>query len=493
MFLLLLATLYVSRIIINILGINDFGIYSVVSGLVIMLSFVNNAMSIGIQRFLNYSLGENDINDIKLTFSTSINIQLLIGIIVIIIGETIGLWFLNSGLNIPSDRVEAANWIYQFSLISFFITIVRVPYNALIVSHEKMNIYALLSIVEVVFQLISAIIIKYIPIDKLVVYGSSILFVNIILFILYFTYCRAKYSESRYSWNFDIKKFKTILSFSAWNLLGQLAQLATIQGTNIVINMFFNVAINAAIGIANQVNSAISSFVHNFQTAFRPQIIKSYAIGEFVAMNKLIIQASKFSFFLIYLVSAPILLNIDQILNLWLKTVPTYSTIFSELIIWSSFFEAIGMPLTISIFASGKIKHYQICVSSILIMNIIISIIFLSIDFEPEIVFYIRIVLSILVLSIRLFFAKKLSRTSIQEFIYQALKPISIILTLSIPILYIIKNSNYVDLTFLNQIIVTIILEFFIALLILSIGLTKSEKTIVKSIIKKYTLIRIKN
>ena len=482
MFLIMGITLYTSRIIFRTLGISDFGIYNVVGGIVAMFGFLNSAMTLGTQRFLNYEMGKNDLKGLKNVFSMSVNIHFIISIVVLVLAETLGLWFLNTKLNIPIERIRIANWVYQFSILSFIITIIQVPYNAVIIAHEQMNIYAYISIVEVLLKLLIAYLLVLISIDKLKLYGVLFFAVTLTIALIYGIYCINKYEESRFSLFWNKKLFIDIMGFSGWNLFGQIAQVSTTQGVNMVLNVFQGVVINAAVGITNQVNGAITSFVNNFQTAFRPQIVKLYASNEGKKMNNLVFRSSKFSFFLLYLISIPIIFNIEFILKIWLGDYPAYSPIFCELLILYSYLDAIGMPLVIAIMASGQNRNYQIIVSIVIFLNIIFSYIFLRLGFKPEIAFYIKIFLSIFVLSTRMYFSKRQSDISLKEFSLKVLYPSSLIFALSYPLIRIVKIYFYNNI---SLIFTTLLIEIFLLLIIYLWGMNSAEKLYVNNLILK--------
>jgi len=488
MFLIMGITLYTSRIVLQTLGISDFGIYNVVGGIVALLGFLNTAMSMGTQRFLNYEMGKNNPKGLKDVFSMSVNIHILIAAIVLVLAETVGLWFLNAKLNIPIDRMESANWVYQFSILCFIIKIIQVPYNAAIIAHERMNIYAYISIVDVLLQLLAVYLLVLSPIDKLKLYAFLVFSIAFIIAVTYRVYCIKKFEECKYSFFWDKKLFSSIIGFSGWNLFGQIAQVSSVQGTNQVLNIFHGVTLNAAVGISNQVNGAMTTFIHNFQTAFRPQITKLYASNEKEEMRKLLFRSSKFSFFLLYLISIPIIFNIEIALKIWLGDYPAYSPIFCELLIIRSYFEAISIPLVFAIMATGQNKAYQIVVSIVISLNIIFSYFFLRIGLKPEIVFYIKVFLSPFVLLTRMYFSKKQADISLKEFSLRVLYPIFLIFVLSYPLIRIIRICFYNSMPL---IFTTLFIEVFLFLLIYFGGMNKVERAYVNGLIlkicKKYT------
>ncbi|MDE7088501.1 MAG: lipopolysaccharide biosynthesis protein, partial [Prevotella sp.] len=312
MFLIMGMTLYTSRIVLAALGVVDFGIYNVVSGFVVMLSFLNGAMAQSTQRFMAYEIGQNNRERLKTTFKTAFTIHLIIALIIILLAETIGLWFLNCVMNIPADQMYAANWVYQCSILSFTISIIQVPYNACIIAHEKMQAHAYIGIIEVIMKFSVAFLISsVVSSERLIIYAVMLSGVSLLTCGFYITYCRRNFTECISGWYHERKLFNTMFGYAAWSTLGTFAWVCKSQGCNLILNIFFGPVINAAYGISAQVNTAVSNFVLNFTTAVNPQIVKSYSQDDFGNMQKLVTYGSKFSFFLMLLLSFPILLNTD--------------------------------------------------------------------------------------------------------------------------------------------------------------------------------------
>ena len=400
MFLTLGVSLYTSRVVLNTLGVEDFGIYNVVGGVVMMFSFLNSSMASATQRFLSFELGKNDLIQLKKVFSMSVNIHVIIALAIFILAETIGLWFLNTKLVIPAERLYAANWVYQFSILSFMVTILSVPYNAIIIANERMKVYAYVSIIEVILKLIILYILVWFGFDKLKLYAILVFFVSAIIWLIYKTYCNSNFSESKYQYYWDKPLFSTLMNYAGWNLFGNLAVVTMVQGINIMLNLFFGPIVNAARGIAYQVNGAVNSFVINFQMAMNPQIVKSYASGDLKYMHKIIFQGAKYSFFLLFILSLPILLETELILKIWLKNVPEHTIIFTRLAIINVLIDSISGPLMTAAQATGNIKKYQAIVGGLLLLILPISYLFLIMGYPPEITLYISISISIIALQI---------------------------------------------------------------------------------------------
>lgn len=405
--LIMLVSLYTVRVVLATLGAEDYGIYNVVAGVVVLFSFVNSAMATSVQRYLNFYIGKNDAEKTQAVFSKSLIIHGFICLIFILLAETAGLWFLNSKLNIPEERTGAAFWCYQAAVFTTLINIMRVPYNAVIIAYEKMKFFAGLSIVEALLKLGVVFLLVLSPLDKLVSYSFLLTVVALLIFAAYKFYCNKNFETAHYKKSSDRDLGKELVSFSGWSLFGAVANVANSQGTNIVLNIFTNVTVNAAMGIANQVNAAVYSFVSNFQTAFNPQLVKSYAAGEREEFNRLIFSTSKFSFLLLWMIVLPLSLNLETVLTVWLKNVPEYSTGFVQLILIYSLIDALNGSLWVAVQAKGKIKSYQIIVSILIFENLPFSIIAFKLGANPYSILIIRISLGIVITVFRILYLKK--------------------------------------------------------------------------------------
>ncbi|MBE9467744.1 MAG: oligosaccharide flippase family protein [Bacteroidetes bacterium] len=477
MFITMVVSLYTSRIVLNTLGIEDFGIYNIVGSVVVLFSFLNSAMSGATQRFLNFELGKKDFNQLSKVFSASLSVHILIALIILLLSETIGLWFMNTQLNLPQERMYAAKWVYQFTIITFIIGVIKVPYNASIIAHERMSFYAYISIIEVFLKLVIVFILQLYGEDKLIFYALLISVVTLVIFVVFIIYCHQKFDSTHYHFFIDKNLYKQLLSFSGWSLFGSVANVGKIQIINIFLNIFCGVTVNAARGIANQVSNALNNFVSNFQIAFNPQIVKSYAANEKTNFLKLIFQTSKFSCFLLFFLSLPVLINTEYILKLWLKIVPEYTAEFCQLTIIYLLIESISGPLWMSVQATGKIKNYQIVISSVLLLNIPISYILLKYNFAPYSVMWGNIGISIIALIIRIIFLKKLVKFPTINFINDVLFRIIIVTIFSIPLPLIINHFLNSDL--LSLIITTIVAFISVSVTIYYIGLKKEERLFV--------------
>jgi len=473
MLLTMAVALYTSRVILQTLGVEDYGIYNVVAGFVTMLGFLNSAMSSATQRFLAFELGKSDTKDVRGIFSMSINIHVLIALFVFVLGETVGLWFVRTQLTIPIDRMIAAEWVFHLALLSFMITIISVPYNALIIAHERMKVFAWVSILDVTLKLLIVFMLSWFGMDKLVLYGLLSLSVVFVIAMVYRVYCKNKFAESRFRLYWDKRLFHTMLSYTGWNLWGNIAAVMSGQGVNVLLNIFFGPTVNAARAIAMQVSGALNSFVQNLQVAINPQIIKSYAAQDMAYMHKLVCYGAKYNFFLLFLLSMPVLINTETILQVWLGVVPEYTSIFVQLIIVNILIDCISAPLMTSAQATGKIKLYQTIVGGLLLLNLPFSYIVLKMGYEPYKVICIGILLSILALIARLIILKYLVYLPVIEYLKgvigrAALVAITVTTTYYFLLRRLLENTNI----FLESFLISI----YILLIILFFGLSKVEQ-----------------
>lgn len=478
--LIMLVSLYTVRVVLNVLGAEDYGIYNVVAGVVVLFSFVNNAMATSTQRFINFSLGENNLTKVTEVYSISLVIHGVIAIIFLVLAETIGLWFVSCKLNIPVKRQSAALWSYQFSIISTIFTIFRVPYNATIIAYERMSFFAFLSIAEAFFKLCVVFLISAVNFDKLVFYSFLLSVISALITLIFKIYCNVKIETANFSKVNDKSLVKELFAFSGWNLFGATANVANQQGANIVLNMFTNVTVNAAMGITNQVNAAVYSFVSNFQTAFNPQLVKSYAAGEKNEFMTLLFRSAKLSFFLLLLIVVPLYVNIDFVLSIWLKNVPQYSVEFVRLILIWSLIDSLNGPLWMAASAKGNIRNYQILVSVFIFLNLPSSILLLALGFSPVCVLYIRIVINIFLTFGRLFYLNRNIGLSVKDFITQVVLRCISICSLSflsmMAIAHFFESWKRFFITLPINVLLVVVLVYFL-------GLTHGERQYICSFI----------
>ena len=481
MIVIMLVTLYTSRVVLKALGFEDFGLYNVVGGVVALMSFLRSSMSESTQRFLSYEMGKGNRDNLKNVFSICLTTHFLIAIVLLILAETVGLWFLNSQINVPEGREIAANWIYQFSVVSLCVGMVSVPYTADIISHEQMGYFAFLGVLEAVLKLGFSIAIVYIPSDKLILYGLFMMVVPIINLMLSWGYCHKKHEETRYRFYWDKNLFKKVFNFSGWTIWGQFAVVGSNQGTNILVNIFHSVTANAAMGVGQQVNNALTGLVSNFQTAFKPQITKSYAAGDLKYLNTLTIYASKISFYLFFIVSLPLLLNIDTVLDWWLDKVPEYANVFCAIFIIASACNAMSAPLYMNVFSTGRIRGYQIAMSIAYIVELLLVYLIFKLGYSVVVGVAMKAVLNFIVIFIRMAYAhKEVESFSGRGFMKNVFSPLtlSVLVTLGLafPLFHYANSPLQTVGATVATCIVSIITAFYI-------GLNKSERNSLNNVI----------
>ncbi len=483
MLFMMVISLYTSRINLNALGIDNFGIYNVVGGVVAMSGLFTTALSSSISRFLTFELGKDNKKKLSIVFSSSVSIQFFIVFIILIFGETVGLWFLNERLVIPKDRLCAANWVYQFSLISCSIGLISIPYNAAIIAHEKMSAFAYISIIEVVGKLLVAFSIVITPIDKLIWFSGFIVVNSLIIRFIYGYYCSKHFEECKYQIVFDKTLLKSMFGFAGWNFLGSCGAILREQGGNIIINLFFGPAVNAARGIAVQVNTAVTGFVTNFMTALNPQIIKSYASGNKTYMFELIQQGSRLSFYILFFFACPILINTDYILVVWLKNPPEYASIFVRLVLIFAMSESISHTIITGMQATGKIRNFQLTAGVLQLLNLPLAYICLYWGAPPEIIFYISILISQVSFFVRIYMLHNVIGISVIDFICKVY--INVILVSCCSIIIPLYVSYNVEKNFLTFICLCFICIIATSASIYFIGCNYKERFFVRTKIKQ--------
>jgi O-antigen/teichoic acid export membrane protein len=487
MFFSMIVSLYTSRVLLNALGVSDFGTYNVVGGLVAMFSLISSSLSGSVSRFITYELGKGgDYNNVRRIFSTSLLIHIGLAAIVVLAMETIGVWFLNAKMVIAPDRLTAANWVFQGSIVSFTFGILGVPYNATIIAHEKMGAFAYINILQVILNLINVVFIAYSPwhFDRLICYALLTVGVSVLVQLVYMVYCRRKFEECyslKLIWDNNI--WKGIAGFSVWNFIGSLASRLKWDGVNILLNLFFGTIINAARGIAGSVNGAVTSFVSNFMTALNPQITKSYAAGDRDYLYSLINKGARYSYYIVLILVLPIMFEMSFVLTLWLKKFPEHTVAFTSLALILSLCDSLANPLITAQLATGKVKRFQLTVGGFLMLNFPLSYVFLKLGFIPEVVFIIAIVLSFLSLYIRLLFLRHDIGLSIFSFIFKVCGNVLLVTIIS-AILPAIICYNFHD-GLLRFFIVVIVSLVCTTTAIFFIGCSASEREFILDKAKK--------
>ena len=476
-------TLFTSRVVLRELGIEDYGLYNVVGGVVALFAFLRSSMNSSTQRFLSYEMGKGNSENLRNIFSTCLEAHILISLILLTLAETVGLWFLNTQLVIPEGRQVAANWIYQFSVISLFSGIVSIPYSADIISNEKMGYFAFLGVLDAVLKLVIAYMITISPGDRLVFYGFLMMLVSLNDLILNWIYCHVKFRETHFKIYWDKESFKKVFSFSGWTIWGQLAVVGANQGTNILVNLFYTVTANAAMGVGAQVNNAITGLVSNFQTAFKPQITKSYAENDTVYLNSLIKTATKISFVLMIIVTIPIIININFLLSIWLDNVPTYAAGVCAIFLLSKLPNALSIPLQSLINATGIIKGFQIVISIVFLFELALMYTLFKLHVGLLPCLTLKILANFMILLFSIIFAKKLCREfDTRSFLISVIAPSLFVTVLSITIGFALNNSST---TLLTRLLLTAIIEVIVFILCYRFCLNSNERKYLLKLIKK--------
>ena len=471
------VTLYTSRVILSALGVEDYGIYNVVGGVVAMFGILSGSLSSAISRFITFELGKGDLEKLKRIFCTSVNIQVILIAIITILMETIGIWFLNNKMVIPEERLAAANWVFQFSVVTFALNLLSVPYNAVIIAHEKMSAFAYISIIDVTLKLIVAFIIAYNPFDKLVYYGLLIMICGVINRSIYAIYSKRHFEEATYRMIFDKGLMKEMFGFAGWNFIGSSSALLRDQGGNLLINLFFEPAVNAARGVAMHVNAAVSSFVTSFTTAVDPQITKSYAAGDRDYMMKLVFQSTKFSFFILLFIALPVIITTPYLLNLWLVEVPEHSVNFVRLILIFTMSECFAHSLIKAIQATGNIRNYQLVVGGCQMMNLPIVYVCLLFGMPPETVFVVAVAISVICEICRLIMLKRMINLPVKAFLKKVYFRSIMVAALAAVIPFCL--NIYLPENIVTCIIIALISTICIATIAYYIGCNKSEQAII--------------
>lgn len=482
MILILVVSLYTSRVVLKTLGISDYGVYNVVGGFVSMLAYLNSAFTGASQRFMAFALGKNDRNLILSTFATARKTHLIIALILFVIAETVGLWFINNKLVIDADRMVAANWVYQCSIVTLMITIINIPYNACIIAHEHMHIYAYVSIVEVVLKLVILYLLLVIPGDKLIVYALLQVGISLLLRLIYALYCRKHFEECKVKPAIDKPLFKEMFSYAGWTALGSLGYTFKDQFSNIILNGFFGTAINAARGIAMTVNGHIVPFSKNFFMAISPQITKQYASGNIEDSQKLVYAGARYSFLMLSMITIPLVVNIDYVLKLWLDTVPDYTASFLVITLASSLLYSFTNSTTTAIQATGKIRAFQIGVSIIMLLELPAAYLILKAGMAPPYALVPVLFTNALALIFRFYLLKKLvpSYSLKKYYIDTVLKCIVLCALCYLPNCWL---KHYLPNGFGGFCISVIVAVLFSGLLIYYLGINKAERIMLKNFI----------
>ena len=483
MFVMMAIGLFTSRIVLQTLGVKDYGTYNVVGGVVSMFSIVSSSLSTSISRFITFELGRENKERLNKVFSTAINVQLLLSIIVVVLMELVGVWFLNTQMNIPDGRMVAANWVFQLSIVSFVLGLLMVPYNASIIAHEDMGVFAYMTLLDALFKLLIVYVLYITPFDKLITYAMLLFGVSLLMRTIYAIYCKRHYEECTYHFVHDKTLLKEMTSFAGWNFLGNGSWILNNQGVNILINIFFGVTLNAARGIATQVDNMVQNFVRNFMTALNPQITKSYAAGNLDYMHKLVFAGAKYSAFMMLFFVIPICLEADLILHLWLgDVVPDYAPIFVRLTLLSSMCVILGNTLITAVFATGKIRNYELVMGLMALSNFPIVWIAFKMGASPVAAYIVYFLVYFVMIFVRLYMVKDLIHMSAWTYVKEVFLRVAIvgILSLSLPFLITYLEED----SFLRLVEVCAVSALGTVGSVLIFGMKRDEKKLVFSYIR---------
>lgn len=476
----MLVSLYTSRVVLQALGVEDYGIYNVVGGFVSMFSMISSSLSSSVSRFLTYELGKGNMEQLKKVFSTSLCIHLALAGIVFLAAESVGVWFLNTQMTIPADRLYAANWVFQASLVAFMFGLFSVPYNASIVAHERMTAFAYIGILDIILRLFVILFIAYAPFhfDRLIVYALLLVVLKLSIQILYWAYCKKHFEECRLQFRFYRDTWKSMSAFAGWNFIGCTAILLKDQGVNILLNLFIGPVINAARAIAGIVNNVLSSFASNFMTALNPQITKSYAIGDYSYMFSLVERGSRFSYYILLVFALPVLFETDFLLTLWLKSYPEHTVNFVRLILLVTLCDVLSNTLINLQSATGKIRNYQLAVGGMLLMNFPFSYICLKLGFPPESVLIVALLVALCCLLLRLLFLHKMVGLPVCRYLYKVCGNVVVvtIAALLLPLLFMWQMQD----GFLRFFVVSLLSVICTLCSVYWIGCTSHEKGFIK-------------
>ena len=468
MFFSLILSLYTSRVILSNLGVEDFGIYNVVGGFVSMFAFINSALVGATQRFYNVENSQKGDEGVKKVFNVSIVVQGVLAVLLFVLLESIGIWYVNNVMVLPEERLLAANVVFQVSAVSLLLLVFQIPFSAAIVSFERLDFYAFLGIIDVVLKFVLVLILPFIPYDSLIVYAFLMLSINILNFCLNFFYARKNFKMLRYERKFDKGLFKSMMSFSGWNFFDTFSTVLYSQGLNMILNLFFGPVVNAARGVANQVYGAIKGFSQNIVISFRPQLVDSYAKGDYDRTRMIMFNESKICFFMLFLLSMPVMVQIDFILKIWLgDNVPHYTNIFVQLILLKMIISTFNVPFTQVVHATGNIRTFHLITSGLTILIAPISYVFLKLGYDATVVFVISIIISIMTQIACVFILKGLFEYSITQYIKSVIIPCLLVAVISTALPVFLKTLvedsffSFIYITLLC-VVITVVVSLFL-------------------------------
>lgn len=477
MLFIMAVQLFTSRVVLNTLGVVDYGLYNVVGGIVTMFAFLNGAMVTSTQRYITFELGKGNLQRLKEVFTTCVQIHLIISLIIIILGETVGLWFLYEKMVIPEERFTAAMWVYQLSILTMCVQVMSVPYNSDIIAHERMGVFAAISVIEVVLKLAVVYMLVIGDFDKLILYAILIAIIQLLIRFFYTKYCNGHFPESRLIRAFDKQLAVEMGKFMGWNIWGNLAATLFGTGINLLLNVFFGPVVNAARAIAVQVETAIANFSTNFLMAVNPQITKLYAQNNLEDMHKLLFRASKFTFMLLLVLSLPVMIEANMILKVWLKIVPDFTVIFLRLLLCIIIVDSVAKPLMTAAAATGDVKLYQSLIGGILLSIVPIAYVVLKLGGSPESVYFVHLVICVVAFVARLWVIKPMIKLSLRKYFSCVIFRCLIVLAVSLPLCIFVKHM--LPMGVLPSIMVCVVSVVTALIVSYLLGLTLSERQFV--------------
>lgn len=477
----MVVSLYTSRVVLNALGVEDYGIYNIVGGFVGMFSLISGSLSSSVSRFLTFELGKGDMEKLKRVFSTSLIIHIGLSLIVLVLAESVGVWFVNHKMVIPADRLYAANWVFQASVAAFCLSLLNTPYNASIVSHERMGAFAFIGVLDVCLKLAIVLFIAHSPwqFDRLIIYSLLLVVIGLLNQSLYWNYCHKHFEECRIRLVWDKEYVKEMGSFAGWNFIGCTALLLKDQGVNILLNLSFGPIVNAARGIANTVNGAVGSFANNFMTALKPQITKSFAANDYRYCHSLVERGSRFSFYIMFLFTLPLCLETEFVLTLWLKQYPEHTVNFVRLVLVLSLSDILSHTLITLLVSTGKIRNYQLVVGGVLLLNFPLSYLALELGFAPESTMVVAIFISVCCMVLRLLFLRKMVGLSMRAFLKNVYLNVITVALLSCIVPFAVHHTMAVGWE--RFLVVCSVSAVCSAIAILFVGCSRSERLFILS------------
>lgn len=487
MLLAMAVGLYTSRVVLSVLGVEDFGTFHVVAGFVALLGFMQGAMISATQRYFAFDLGRNDGGNLQCLFNTSLQIHALLAVLIVLIAETIGYWFVSTQLSIPPGRIHAALSAYHLSVASFAVSVMTVPLTAMLMANERMGLFAVMSMADILLKLVAVLILPSLGFDKLSGYAAMLLLVAVLTFIGYLMLNQVVFPAARLKLTWHADNFRKMLGFTVWNTWGNLAAAMSEHGNNVLLNIFFGPAVNASRSISSQANGALNSFVLNVQAAVNPQIVKLYASGDTAAMHQLVLRAAKYNFYVLLTLALPVLLNTEALLRIWLVTAPPYTAVFLQLTIITSLINSVSGSLMTSAQATGHIRLYHTVVGGVLLLNVPLSYVLLKYGMPPHSVMLVAVGLAVIALIARLFIIAPLIGLSIYSFLSRVGLKVTFVAAFVVSVAFFIQIKKVDSLLIL---FCNVLIEVALALAVIWIaGLDKAEK---RSVVNMFNFFRVR-